>query len=226
MDKAVFKALLRDAGIPSARSAVFAARPPADERPPFDPPFFVKPANGGSSVGVSKVKRAEDWAAAVENALRYDERALVEEAIDARELECAVLGNDDPKASIVGEIVPGHEFYDYDDKYRDDKAKLVIPASVSDAVSAEVRRLSVEVFRLCGVSGMARVDFFLERGTDRVLVNEINTLPGFTAISMYPKLWEATGVPLPALLDELVRLALERRDRRARLLTEPPAELA
>ncbi|HEX4439584.1 MAG TPA: D-alanine--D-alanine ligase family protein [Thermoanaerobaculia bacterium] len=226
MDKAVFKALLRDAGIPSARSAVFAAPPAAGARAPFDVPFFVKPANGGSSVGVVKVKRTEDWAAAVANALRYDERALAEEAIDARELECAVLGNDQPKASIVGEIVPGHEFYDYDDKYRDDKAKLVIPAAVSDAVSAEVRRLSVEVFRLCGASGMARVDFFLERGTDRVLVNEINTLPGFTAISMYPKLWEATGVPLPRLLDELIRLAIERRDRRARLLTEPPAELA
>jgi D-alanine-D-alanine ligase len=226
MDKAVFKALLRDAGIPTPRSLALAA-PPADAaRPPFAPPFFVKPANGGSSVGVVKVKRPEDYRAAVENALRYDERALVEEAIDARELECAVLGNDAPKASIVGEIVPGHEFYDYDDKYRDDKAKLVIPAAVSEAVSAEVRRLSVEVFRLCGVSGMARVDFFLERGTDRVLVNEINTLPGFTAISMYPKLWEATGVALPALLDELIRLALERRDRRARLLTEPPAELA
>jgi len=226
MDKAVFKALLRDAEIPSARSAVFASAPAAGARPPFDLPFFVKPANGGSSVGVVKVKRTEDWPAAVANALRYDERALAEEAIDARELECAVLGNDQPKASIVGEIVPGHEFYDYDDKYRDDKAKLVIPAAVSEAVSNEVRRLSVEVFRLCGASGMARVDFFLERDTDRVLVNEINTLPGFTAISMYPKLWEATGVPLPRLLDELIRLALERRDRRARLLTEPPAELA
>ena len=226
MDKAVFKALLRDAGIPTPRSVALAAPPADGARPPFAPPFFVKPANGGSSVGVAKVKRPEDYRAAVENALRYDERALVEEAIDARELECAVLGNEAPKASIVGEIVPGHEFYDYDDKYRDDKAKLVIPAAVSDVVSAEVRRLSVDVFRLCGVSGMARVDFFLERGTDRVLVNEINTLPGFTAISMYPKLWEATGVPLPALLDELIRLALERRDRRARLLTEPPAELA
>jgi D-alanine-D-alanine ligase len=226
MDKAVFKALLRDARIPTPRSTVLAAPPAPGALPPFDVPFFVKPANGGSSVGVAKVKRPEDYRAAVENALRYDERAMVEEGIDARELECAVLGNDAPKASIVGEIVPGHEFYDYDDKYRDDKAKLVIPAAVSDAVSAEARRLAVEVFRLCGVSGMARVDFFLERRTDRVLVNEINTLPGFTAISMYPKLWEATGLPLPALLDELIRLALERRDRRARLLTEPPAELA
>jgi D-alanine-D-alanine ligase len=136
-----------------------------------------------------------------------------------------VLGNDDPRASIPGEIVPGHEFYDYDDKYRDDKAKLLIPAPVSAAVAEEARRLAVEVFRLCGVSGMARVDFFLERGSERVLVNEINTLPGFTAISMYPKLWEASGLPLPRLLDELIRLALERKERRGRLLTEPPAEL-
>jgi len=226
MDKSVFKALLRDAGIPTPRARVIAAPPAEGEWVPFAPPFFVKPANGGSSVGVSKVKRVEDYPAAVENALRYDERVLVEEGVDARELECAVLGNDSPKASIVGEIVPGHEFYDYDDKYRDDKAQLVIPAEVTEEVSAEVRRLSVEVFRLCGVSGMARVDFFLERGTDRVLVNEINTLPGFTAISMYPKLWEASGMPLPQLLDELIFLAMERRDRRARLLTEPPAQLA
>ena len=226
MDKAVFKAVLRDAGLPTPRAVVVRS---ADEAPlaaALPLPVFVKPSNGGSSVGVTKVKRAEDLAAAVEVALRYDERALVEEGIDAREIECAVLGNEEPRASIPGEIVPGHEFYDYDDKYRDDKAQLLIPAPVSPAVAQEAQRLSVAVFRLCGVSGMARVDFFLERGTDRVLINEINTLPGFTAISMYPKLWEASGVPLPALLDELVRLALERQARRGRLLTKPPAELA
>jgi D-alanine-D-alanine ligase len=137
-----------------------------------------------------------------------------------------VLGDEEPRASVPGEVVPGHEFYDYDDKYRDDKAKLLIPAPVPDAVSEEVRRLSVEAFRLCGLSGMARVDFFLERGTDRVLVNELNTLPGFTAISMYPKLWEASGVPLPALLDELIRLAVARKEKRDRLSHKPPAELS
>jgi D-alanine-D-alanine ligase len=228
MDKAVFKALLRDAGIPTTRAVVLRSATNAEAAVSgagLPLPVFVKPACGGSSVGVAKVKRAEDLTAAVEAALRYDERVLVEEGIDARELECAVLGNDDPKASVPGEIVPGHEFYDYDDKYRDDKAKLLIPAPVSAAVAEEARRLAVAVFRLCGVSGMARVDFFLERGTDRVLVNEINTLPGFTAISMYPKLWEASGLPLPRLLDELIRLALERQERRGRLLTEPPAEL-
>ena len=225
MDKAVFKALLRDAGIPTPRAAVLrgAGELASAALPPL--PVFVKPACGGSSVGVTKVKRAADLAPAVGLALRYDERALVEEAIDARELECAVLGNEEPRASIPGEIVPGHEFYDYDDKYRDDKARLLIPAPVSPAIAEEARRLAVLVFRLCGVSGMARVDFFLERGTERVLVNEINTLPGFTAISMYPKLWEASGLPLPKLLDELIRLALERREKRCRLLTEPPAQL-
>jgi D-alanine-D-alanine ligase len=225
MDKAVFKAILRDAGVPTPRAV--ALRRPEDARlaATLRLPVFVKPANGGSSVGVTKVKRSEDLAPAVALAFRYDECVLVEEGIDARELECAVLGNADPKASIPGEIVPGHEFYDYDDKYRDDKAKLLIPADVKPEVAETARRLAVEVFRLCGVSGMARVDFFLERGTDRVLVNEINTLPGFTAISMYPKLWEASGLPLPRLLDELIRLALERHERRGRLLTKPPAEL-
>ncbi|HEY6051023.1 MAG TPA: D-alanine--D-alanine ligase family protein, partial [Thermoanaerobaculia bacterium] len=225
MDKAVFKALLRDAGIPSARAVV--VRSSVDlPIPPFPLPLFVKPANGGSSVGVTKVKRPEDLGLAVATALRYDERALVEEAIDAREIECAVLGNDDPRASVPGEIVPGREFYDYDDKYREDRARLVIPAPLPPAVSAEVQRLAIEAFRVAGVSGMARVDFFVERGTDRVLVNEINTLPGFTSISMYPKLWEASGLPLPQLLDELIRLALERHEKRKRLEHEPPPPLS
>jgi len=231
MDKALFKALMRDAGIPTPRSVAVASGEAAGARERvaaagLEPPLFVKPSNGGSSVGVTKVKRMEDLDAALAFALQYDERALVEEGIDGRELECAVLGNDSPKATIPGEVVPGHEFYDYDDKYRDDKAKLLIPAPVSPAVAKEAQDLAERVFRACHLSGMARVDFFLERETDRLLVNEVNTLPGFTAISMYPKLWEASGVPLPKLLDELVRLALERRDRRSRLMTRPPAELS
>ena len=224
MDKGVFKALLRDAGIPAARAVVVRSSVELDA-PPFPLPLFVKPANGGSSVGVTKVKRAEDLALAIATALRYDDRALVEEAIDGREIECAVLGNDEPRASVPGEIIPGREFYDYDDKYREDRARLVIPSPLPDSVAAEIRRLAIETFRVAGVSGMARVDFFVERGTDRVLVNEINTLPGFTAISMYPKLWEASGMALPALLDELIRLALERFEKRKRLEVEPPAEL-
>jgi len=234
MDKSVFKALLRDAGIPTPKARSLSLRERAGVRGEqadekllgFGLPLFVKPANGGSSVGVTKVKRWEDLLPALDLALRYDERAMVEEGIDARELECAVLGNEDPRASIVGEIVPGHEFYDYDDKYREEKAQLKIPAPISDAVSEEVRRLAVEVFRLGGISGMARVDFFLERRTDRVLVSELNTLPGFTAISMYPKLWEASGLALPELLDELIALAIQRQQRRGQLSHEPPAELA
>ncbi len=237
MDKEVFKALLRDADIPTPASVALSRRDRLSlrggagtkgilEALGLSLPVFVKPACGGSSVGISKVKRWEDIDAALDLAWRYDDRALAEEGIDARELECAVLGNDQPRASIVGEIVPGHEFYDYDDKYRDDKAKLLIPADVPSAVAEEVRRLALEVFELCGLSGMARVDFFLERGSGRVLVNELNTLPGFTSISMYPKLWEASGLPLPKLLDELIRLALERKARRDGLSHKPPAELA
>jgi len=230
MDKAVFKMLLRSAGIPTPRFVVVRlsergarVRELVAELPL---PLFVKPATSGSSVGVSKVKDLSRLDDALEEAFRYDERALVEEGIDARELECSVLGDEEPRASIPGEVVPGHEFYDYDDKYRDDKSRLLIPAPVSEKVSEEVRRLAVDAFRLCEISGMARVDFFLERATDRVLVNELNTLPGFTAISMYPKLWEASGLPLPALLDELIRLALARKERRDRLVHKPPAELA
>jgi D-alanine-D-alanine ligase len=232
MDKALFKSLLRDAGIPTTRFLTLSSRERDGVRgkltaaaPAFSLPLFVKPANGGSSVGVSKVKDWPSLESALALAFRYDDRVLVEEGIDARELECAVLGNDDPKASIVGEVEPGREFYDYDDKYREDNAKLLIPAPVSDAISGEVRRLAVEAFRVAGISGMARVDFFLERGTGRVLVNELNTLPGFTAISMYPKLWEATGLPLGKLLDELIRLAIERKARRDSLSHEPPAPL-
>ncbi len=225
MDKALFKALLRDAGLPTTRAVVLRSPREAAAAASLPLPVFVKPACGGSSVGVTKVKRAADLPAAVEAALRYDERALVEEGIDCRELECAVLGNDDPKSSVPGEIMPGHEFYDYDDKYVDDQAQLRIPAP-SRPRSDERGRCGWPS-RSSGrarAAGMARVDFFLERGTAR-LVNEINTIPGFTAISMYPKLWEASGLPLPNLLDELIRLALERNEKRGRLLTEPPAEL-
>jgi len=232
MDKAVFKSLLRDAGIPTTRFLSLSPRESTGVRgvlssmsPPFRLPLFVKPSNGGSSVGVTKVKQWEDLDAALAAAFRYDDRALVEEGVDARELECAVLGNDEPVASGVGEVVPGREFYDYDDKYREDNAKLLIPAPIEAAVAEEVRGLAVRAFQAAGISGMARVDFFLEKGTGRVLVNELNTLPGFTSISMYPKLWEAAGLPLPRLLDELIRLALERKERRGRLSHEPPAEL-
>jgi D-alanine-D-alanine ligase len=159
----------------------------------------------------------EELGPAIEDAARYDPKVLVEEAIVGRELECGVLGNDDPEASVVGEIVPGHEFYDYEDKYFDDAVQLVIPAELPEATADRVRELAVAAFRAIDARGMARVDFFLEGGTERLYLNEINTIPGFTRVSMYPRLWEASGVPFPELCDRLIALALESRDERAAL---------
>jgi len=178
-------------------------------------PYFVKPANGGSSVGVTKVKSDDDLAAAIEKAFRFDEKALVERGIDAREIEVAVLGNDDPKASLPGEIVAGREFYDYEDKYVDDKTQLVIPAKLPKEKIDEFRRLAIAAFKAIGAAGFARVDFFLERGKNRLYVNEINTIPGFTNISMYPKLWEATELKYPRLIERLIELGIERSRARA-----------
>jgi D-alanine-D-alanine ligase len=180
-------------------------------------PYFVKPANGGSSVGVTKVKDDADLGAAIEKAFLFDEKALVERGIDAREIEVAVLGNDDPRASLPGEIIAGREFYDYEDKYVDDKSQLVIPATLPKEKTDELRRLAVEAFKAIGAAGLARVDFFLERGKNRLYVNEINTIPGFTKISMYPKLWEATELKYPRLIERLIDLGIERfRSRTAR----------
>jgi D-alanine-D-alanine ligase len=178
-------------------------------------PYFVKPSNGGSSVGVTKVKNDSDLGAAIEKAFRFDEKALVERGIDAREIEVAVLGNDDPRASIPGEIIAGREFYDYDDKYVDDKTQLVIPATLPKEKLEEFRRLAITAFKAIGASGFARVDFFLERGKNRLYVNEINTIPGFTNISMYPKLWEATELRYPRLIERIIELGIERSRARA-----------
>jgi D-alanine-D-alanine ligase len=180
-------------------------------------PYFVKPANSGSSVGVRKVKNDADLVTAIEHALRFDEKVLVERGVDARELEVAVLGNEKPEASVPGEIVAGGEFYDYADKYIDAKSQLVIPAKLSNDRSEELRRLAISAFKAVGAAGFARVDFFLERGTNRLYVNEINTIPGFTNISMYPKLWEATEMKYPRLIERLITLGIERsRARTAR----------
>jgi D-alanine-D-alanine ligase len=178
-------------------------------------PYFVKPANGGSSVGVTKVKNDSDLGAAIEKAFRFDEKALVERGIDAREIEVAVLGNDDPQASLPGEIIAGREFYDYEDKYVDDKTQLVIPAVLPKEKVEEFRRLAIAAFKAIGVAGFARVDFFLERGKNRLYLNEINTIPGFTNISMYPKLWEATELKYPRLIERLIELGIERFRARA-----------
>jgi len=178
-------------------------------------PYFVKPANGGSSVGVTKVKNDQDLGAAIEKAFRFDDKALVERGIDAREIEVAVLGNDDPEASVPGEIIAGGEFYDYEDKYVDDKTQLVIPAALPKEKSEEFRRLAVAAFKAIGAAGFARVDFFLERGKNRLYVNEINTIHGFTNISMYPKLWEATELKYPRLIERIIELGIERSRARA-----------
>ena len=172
-------------------------------------PCFTKPANLGSSVGISKCRTIDELRAGLEEALSYDRKALVERAIAARELECAVLGNEEPEASIVGEVVPHHEFYDFGAKYLEEGSELRIPAPVADTVSEEVRRMAVEAFRAIDGAGMARVDFFYEDATGTLYLNEINTIPGFTPISMYPKLWEASGVPYAKLIDRLIELALE-----------------
>ena len=183
-------------------------------------PVFVKPANLGSSVGVTKAHSVDELSRGLADAFRYDEYVVVEEAIHGREIEVAVLGNATPRASVPGEIVPGHEFYDFDAKYLDDSSELRVPAPLTPEQSDEVRGLAVRAFQALRVDGMARVDVFLEDAGRGFLVNELNTIPGFTPISMYPKLWEASGLPYAELVDELVRLALERHERRTRFDTK------
>jgi len=178
-------------------------------------PVFVKPANMGSSVGVTKVKTAAELLPAIDVALAYDEWVVVEEAIVGRELECAVLGLLTPRASVVGEIVPKAEFYDYDDKYSGEGADLFIPADVAAEVSDELRALALRAFDAVRAEGLARIDFFFEEGGRGLLLNEVNTMPGFTPYSMYPQLWAATGLPYDELIDQLVSLAIERYERRA-----------
>jgi D-alanine-D-alanine ligase len=185
---------------------------PALDRLPF--PMFVKPANLGSSVGISKVRDADELVAAVALAARYDRKIIVERGIEGRELECSVLGNDQPEASLPCEILPSREFYDYDDKYLLDKAATRVPADLPPDVTAKLRRLAVECYQAVECEGMGRVDFLYETATGTLYINEINTIPGFTSISMYPKMWEHSGVPFSALLDRLIALALERHARK------------
>ncbi|MCB1056934.1 MAG: D-alanine--D-alanine ligase, partial [Acidobacteria bacterium] len=223
MDKVLCKTVLAAAGVPVVEFAAFDGRrfatDPAGclaECDPLPLPLFVKPATGGSSVGVRKVKRREDLEEAVRFALGFSDRVLVERGVNGRELECAVLGHDDLEASEIGEIVAGGEFYDYADKYLDDRAQLIAPAALDPDIAAQLKDLAIRAYAAVGGSGLARVDFLLEAGT-RPHVNEINTLPGFTAISMYPRLWELSGLPRPRLVDRLVRLAQQRHAHRRRL---------
>jgi D-alanine-D-alanine ligase len=225
MDKLKAKDVLARHGIPQARW-VEANAAELDDLParvaeaglPY--PLFVKPANLGSSVGVVKVATPDELPAAAQTAAAYDEWIVVEEGIAGRELEIAVLGNAHPRASVPGEIVPGAEFYDYEDKYLDGNAELRIPAVLPDGVAEEMARLAVQAFQVLRCDGMARVDFFYEEDGRGLVLNEVNTIPGFTPISMYPKLWDASGLPYDELIDELVRLAVERHDRRARFSTK------
>ena len=182
-------------------------------------PCFSKFANSGSSVGTTKAHDRTELVAGLRLASSFDRKLLVERAVDARELEVSVLGNDEPEASVVGEVVPAHEFYDYDAKYLDEGSRLLIPAPIDADVAEEVRAMAVRVFQAVDAAGMARVDFFMERKSGRVVVNELNTIPGFTRISMYPKLWEASGLSYPKLIERLVELAIERFDDKQRSQT-------
>ena len=219
MDKVTTKKLLVAGGLPVPRFVGLRENEIDDELvgrlgADLGWPLFVKPANLGSSVGVSKVAGPDRLPAALAEALRYDEWVVVEEAVGGREIECGVLGDLDPEASIPGEVRPSRDFYDYEDKYVEGKAELLVPAPLPEPVAAEVQRLAVAAFRAVRAEGMARVDFFYEEEGRGLLINEVNTIPGFTPISMYPRMWEATGVPYPALVDRLVDLALARQARR------------
>ena len=222
MDKDVMKRLLRDAGIPVPKFLVFRL----GQVPDFEQvirelgsPVFVKPANLGSSVGISKAKDTAGFRKAVEDAFHYDTKILVEEAIQGREIECAVLGNDEPIASVPGEIIPSHEFYDYEAKYIDENgARLEAPAKLDTDTVKHAQELAIRTFKTLNCEGMGRIDFFLKPdGT--LLVNEINTIPGFTKISMYPRLWALSGISYTKLIDRLIELAMQRFEREQRLKT-------
>lgn len=224
MDKASAKSVLRDHGFPVPPWLAVTEREWRTGRArvlrrirdglPF--PLFVKPSRLGSSVGITKVRDAAGIGPALETAFRYDTKALVERGIPGREIECSVLGNEAPKASLPGEIIPHREFYDYRDKYIEGKTRFVVPAALPHLTTEKIRRLAVGAFMALDGSGLARADFFLEKGTNRVFLNELNTMPGFTEISMFPKLWAATGLPFPRLLARLIELGFERhRGRKA-----------
>jgi D-alanine-D-alanine ligase len=227
MDKAAMKVLFTAQGLPVVPWTAFIRRDWERERGRVTDaalglglPLFVKPANLGSSVGISKVKAPDELAQAIDTALEFDRKVVVEAGVrDAREIECAVLGNDDPQASVPGEIIPSREFYDYEAKYLDEGSRTVIPADLSPEQAGEVQRLAKEAFRAVDAAGMSRVDFLLARATGALYVNEINTIPGFTTISMFAKMWEASGVAYPVLVDRLIRLALERHADKQRLRT-------
>jgi D-alanine-D-alanine ligase len=226
MDKAFAKMVFTDNGLPVADYLICREREWQGDRAAFlkriqarfDTPFYVKPANLGSSVGITKVKDLSQTEAALELAFRYDQKILVEEGISGRELECSILGNDTPQASLPGEIIPYREFYDYRDKYQEGKTRFGIPAELPSKLVTEVQNLALQAYLAIGCSGMARVDFFLQKQPQKLILNEINTIPGFTQISMYPKLWEVSGIPFSRLLEELIDLGLQKHRSKKRNL--------
>ncbi len=234
MDKVLMKKLFLQEGLPMAPFRVLSSRKArgdlaavrASIAQDFGYPLFTKPANLGSSVGVRKVRGAEEFDEAVRYAAQFDTKILIEKGVDARELECAILGNEDARASVVGEVIPAHEFYDYEAKYRAPGSRLEIPAQIPDVLAEELREMAVRAFRAIDGSGLARVDFFLDREQNRILINEINTMPGFTPVSMYAKLWAASGVDFQSLMSELVRLGLARHRERRECLIGADGEVA
>ena len=216
MDKEMMKRVAKERGLPVVEYRVASGASDATCGE-LGFPVFVKPANLGSSVGISKARNCQELKAALDLARAYDRKVIIERGITGREFECAVLGNDNPVAATPCEILPSREFYDYDDKYLLDQAQTVIPADLSPEQTAEMQRLAVECYRAVECEGMARVDFLLETATNQLYINEINTIPGFTSISMYPKMWEYSGLPMPKLIDRLIELAIQRHSTKQRL---------
>lgn len=226
MDKAIAKTIFDREGIPQVNWMLVQRRDWEDHpdvviakaSKTIGYPCFVKPANMGSSVGVGKANNPVDLADALHLAARYDRRILVEQGVDARELEISVLGNETPIASVAGEVVPSNEFYDYAAKYIDDRSTFHVPADLDEKTLAAVQDIAIRAFRALDLAGMARVDFFLEKTTGKLFLNEVNTIPGFTSISMYPMLWEASGLPISELVDRLITLAIERNAERRKVV--------
>ncbi len=227
MDKIIMKMIYQQAGLPIGKYVYFLKREWEENRrvwldrieEELGYPCFVKPSNMGSSVGISRAKGREELSRAVEEAGLWDRRIVVEENIRGREIEVSVLGNDQPEASVPGEIVPSGDFYDYKAKYIDDRSRLIIPAELNPRLAARIRDLAIKSFKALDCTGMGRVDFFVDEKEERITINEINTIPGFTQVSMYPKLWEASGLSYSQLLDRLIQLAIERFEEKKELKT-------
>jgi len=218
MDKAISKSIFKSKGLPVVRHTVLDEKKWIDDRKKvmeqikneYSLPLFIKPSNLGSSIGITKVHTFSQLSKAIELAFSFDSKILVEEAIKGREIECSVLGNEKPKVSLPGEIIPYRDFYDYQDKYIEGKTGFKIPAQIPESVVSEIQKISIAAFKSIDCSGMARVDFFYQEKNHKIVLSEINTIPGFTEISMYPKLWEISGIKFPSLLEELISLALNR----------------